>query len=166
MRTIGNRSYAMDFELRTGETFDDGTLAADGSAAHVFFDPLENTVRQRPDWFLPTVAKLEGRPEASFSPRTTRSGGGHDGVSEDKEHGGPSLGLGTYRLTGEACVRAVGRAISIGYRHVDTAQMYGNEAEVGRHRRLRGRQEEIFLTTKVWPSDFAHDRVIRKTRRA
>ena len=44
----------------------------------------------------------------------------------------PSLGLGTYRLTGGACVRTVGRAISMGYRHVDTAQMYGNEAEVGR----------------------------------
>lgn len=68
MRTVGNRSYTMDFELRTGETFERGALAAEGSAAHVFFDPAENTVRQRPDWFLPTVAKLEGRPEASFSP--------------------------------------------------------------------------------------------------
>ncbi|HEX5911790.1 MAG TPA: aldo/keto reductase, partial [Rubrobacter sp.] len=44
----------------------------------------------------------------------------------------PSLGLGTYRLTGSACVQAVGRALSMGYRHLDTAQMYGNEAEVGR----------------------------------
>ena len=68
MRTVGNRSYTMDFELRTGETFEEGALAAEGSAAHVFFDPVENTVRQRPDWFLPTVAKLEGRPQASFSP--------------------------------------------------------------------------------------------------
>ena len=77
----------------------------------------------------------------------------------------PSLGLGTYRLTGEACVRAVGRALSMGYRHVDTAQMYGNEAEVGRGIGDSGVvREEIFLTTKVWPSDFARDRVIRKTR--
>ena len=77
----------------------------------------------------------------------------------------PSLGLGTYRLTGEACVRAVGRALSMGYRHVDTAQMYGNEAEVGSGvEDARLEREEIFLTTKVWPSDFAHDRVIRKTR--
>jgi acyl-CoA thioester hydrolase len=68
MRTVGNRSYAMDFELRTGETYGDGILVAEGSAAHVFFDPLENTVQQRPHWFLPAVAKLEGRPEASFSP--------------------------------------------------------------------------------------------------
>jgi 2,5-diketo-D-gluconate reductase B len=77
----------------------------------------------------------------------------------------PSLGLGTYRLTGETCVRTVGRALSMGYRHVDTAQMYGNEAEVGRGIEDAGVDRgEIFLTTKIWPSDFAHDRVIRKTR--
>lgn len=77
----------------------------------------------------------------------------------------PSLGLGTYRLIGEVCVRSVGRALSMGYRHVDTAQMYGNEAEVGRGIEDAGVERgEIFLTTKVWPSDFAHDRVIRKTR--
>ncbi|HEX6709867.1 MAG TPA: aldo/keto reductase [Rubrobacter sp.] len=76
-----------------------------------------------------------------------------------------SLGLGTYRLTGETCVRAVEHALSMGYRHVDTAQMYGNEAEVGRGIQGAGvERAEIFLTTKVWPSDFAHDRVIRKTR--
>lgn len=66
--TVGNRSYAMDFELRTGETFEDGTFAAGGSAAHVFFDPERDEVQPRPDWFLPTVAKLEGRPEGSFAP--------------------------------------------------------------------------------------------------
>ena len=77
----------------------------------------------------------------------------------------PSLGLGTYRLTGEACVWAVERALAMGYRHVDTAQMYGNEAEVGRGIEDSGvGRGEIFLTTKVWPSDFAHDRVISKTR--
>ena len=68
MRTVTNRSYTMDFELRTGETFEYGTLAAEGSAAHVFFDPIQNAVQPRPDWFLATVAKLEGRPEESFSP--------------------------------------------------------------------------------------------------
>jgi 2,5-diketo-D-gluconate reductase B len=77
----------------------------------------------------------------------------------------PVLGLGTYRLTGEACVRAVGRALSMGYRHLDTAQMYGNEAEVGRAIEDSGIERgEIFLTTKVWPSDFAHDRVKEKAR--
>ena len=77
----------------------------------------------------------------------------------------PSLGLGTYRLTGQTCVRAVELALSMGYRHVDTAQMYDNEGEVGRGIEGVGIDRgEIFLTTKVWPSDFAHDRVIRKTR--
>ncbi len=67
--TVGNRSYAMDFELRTGDSFETGVLAAEGSAAHVFFDPKTNEVRPRPDWFLPTVAALEGRPEEAFVPR-------------------------------------------------------------------------------------------------
>jgi acyl-CoA thioester hydrolase len=58
----------MDFELRTGESFEGGDLVAEGSAAHVFFDPQENAVQPRPEWFLPAVAELEGRSEASFSP--------------------------------------------------------------------------------------------------
>jgi acyl-CoA thioester hydrolase len=66
--TVGNRSYAMEFELRTGDSFEAGALAAEGSAAHVFFDPKTNEVRPRPDWFLPTVAAFEGRPEESFLP--------------------------------------------------------------------------------------------------
>jgi len=66
--TVGNRSYAMDFELRTGATFEGGPVVAEGFAAHVFFDPTTDEVRPRPDWFLPTVARLEGRPEESFAP--------------------------------------------------------------------------------------------------
>ena len=58
----------MDFELRTGETFEEGLVVADGYAAHVFFDPRTEEVRPRPDWFLPAVAKLEGRPEEAFAP--------------------------------------------------------------------------------------------------
>ena len=65
---IGNRSYAMDFELRTGESFENGVLAAEGSAAQVFFDPVKNAVQPRPDWFLSAVAELEGRFEESFAP--------------------------------------------------------------------------------------------------
>ena len=67
-RTVGNRSYAMDFELRTGDSFETGSTAAEGSAAHVFFDPRKDEVQPRPDWFLPTVAALEGRPEEAFLP--------------------------------------------------------------------------------------------------
>ncbi len=65
---VGNRSYAMDFELRNGESFEAGETACEGSAAHVFFDPVKGEVQTRPDWFLPTVAALEGRPERDFAP--------------------------------------------------------------------------------------------------
>ncbi|CAA9468194.1 MAG: hypothetical protein AVDCRST_MAG02-3373 [uncultured Rubrobacteraceae bacterium] len=65
---VGNRSYAMDFELRTGEDFETGETACEGTAAHAFFDPVKGAVQPRPDWFLPTVAALEGRPEGDFAP--------------------------------------------------------------------------------------------------
>ncbi len=77
----------------------------------------------------------------------------------------PSLGLGTYRLSGEECARAVERALSLGYRHIDTAQMYDNEGEVGRGIQSSGiAREDIFLVTKVRTSAFSHDRTIRSTR--
>ena len=66
--TVGNRSYATDFELRTGETFEEGPVVAEGYAAQVFFDHKTEEVMPRPEWFLPAVTKLEGRPEESFAP--------------------------------------------------------------------------------------------------
>jgi 2,5-diketo-D-gluconate reductase B len=77
----------------------------------------------------------------------------------------PSIGLGTWRLSGEECVRAVERALAVGYRHIDTAQIYANEDEVGRAIRNSGEDREgIFLVTKVWTSSFSYDHVIRSTR--
>src|ERR671914_146108 len=77
----------------------------------------------------------------------------------------PSLGLGTWRLSGEECVRVVECALALGYRHIDTAQMYANEGEVGRGLRNSGvDREEIFLVTKVRTSSFSHDNVLRSTR--
>jgi 2,5-diketo-D-gluconate reductase B len=77
----------------------------------------------------------------------------------------PSLGLGTWRLSGEECVRAVERALALGYRHIDTTQMYANEDEVGRVMSNSGvDREEIFVVTKVRTSSFSHDDVIRSTR--
>jgi 2,5-diketo-D-gluconate reductase B len=76
-----------------------------------------------------------------------------------------SLGLGTWRLSGEECVRVVECALALGYRHIDTAQMYANEGEVGRGLRNSSvDREEIFLVTKVSTSSFSHDDVIRSTR--
>ena len=77
----------------------------------------------------------------------------------------PALGLGTWRLSGEECRRVVERALALGYRHIDTAQMYRNEDEVGKGMQSSGvNREEIFLTTKVWPSDFSYKRIIETTR--
>ena len=77
----------------------------------------------------------------------------------------PSLGLGTWRLSGQECVKAVEHALALGYRHIDTAQMYANEGEVGRGIRNSGvGREEIFLVTKVSTSNFSREKVIRSTR--
>jgi len=66
----------------------------------------------------------------------------------------PAIGLGTWTLNGEAATRLVAGAIRSGYRHVDTATMYDNEEAVGAGLRASGvSRDEIFLTTKVWPSD-------------
>ncbi|MGI8866787.1 MAG: acyl-CoA thioesterase [Rubrobacteraceae bacterium] len=65
---IGNRSYTMDFELRTGESYEAGATASTGTAAHAFFDPIKNAVQACPDWFSPTVGKLEGRSEEDLGP--------------------------------------------------------------------------------------------------
>lgn len=67
----------------------------------------------------------------------------------------PQLGLGVYQIaSGGACKRAVGHALQIGYRHIDTAAFYGNEAEVGRAvRESTLPREQVFVTTKLWNSD-------------
>ncbi len=63
----------------------------------------------------------------------------------------PSLGFGTFRMPGADVLNIVPQALAIGYRHIDTAQIYGNEAEVGEA--IEGSavpRNDIFLTTKVW----------------
>jgi diketogulonate reductase-like aldo/keto reductase len=68
----------------------------------------------------------------------------------------PLLGLGTWELRGRACARVVEQAMRLGYRHIDTAEMYDNEREVGEGLRASGiGRDEVFVTTKVWPSHFA-----------
>lgn len=67
----------------------------------------------------------------------------------------PALGFGTWRLEGAAAQSMVEAALGIGYRHVDTAQAYGNEAEVGAGLKAAGLpREEVWLTTKIWPDHF------------
>ncbi|MEO1728105.1 MAG: aldo/keto reductase, partial [Bacteroidota bacterium] len=73
----------------------------------------------------------------------------------------PKLGLGTYKLTGDSATRGVEHALDLGYRHVDTAQVYRNEAEVGRGlANSPVDRDDVFLTTKVWYDRLAHADVI------
>src|SRR5437899_3054616 len=68
----------------------------------------------------------------------------------------PAIGLGTWELRGRPCARLVEQALRLGYRHVDTAQAYENEREVGEGYHASGvKRSEAFITTKVWPSHFA-----------
>lgn len=63
----------------------------------------------------------------------------------------PALGFGTWQLEGDVCVEAVKTALACGYRHIDTAQIYDNEAEVGEALADSGvGREDVFVTTKVW----------------
>ena len=65
----------------------------------------------------------------------------------------PAIGLGTWRLWGEECARVVEAGLRAGYRHVDTAQMYDNEREVGAGIAAAGvPRDDLFITTKIWPS--------------
>lgn len=79
----------------------------------------------------------------------------------------PAVGLGTWQLKGEICIAAVEHALSIGYRHIDTAQVYDNEREVGRALRTgRVDRDEIFLTTKIAPANFARNNIITSTHQS
>ena len=63
----------------------------------------------------------------------------------------PQLGMGTFRLEGEEARESVSKALDVGFRHIDTAQFYGNEAEVGDAIKTSGLdRSSLFVTTKVW----------------
>jgi 2,5-diketo-D-gluconate reductase B len=63
----------------------------------------------------------------------------------------PALGLGTWQLSGATCETSVRRALDLGYRHIDTAEMYGNETEIGRAIAASGiSRKSLFITTKIW----------------
>ncbi|MFB6102994.1 MAG: aldo/keto reductase [Haloplanus sp.] len=79
--------------------------------------------------------------------------------------GMPTLGLGTWQNTDpEACANAVATALELGYRHVDTAQAYDNEASVGDGlARADVPRDDVFLATKVWIDQLAYDDVLSST---
>lgn len=69
--------------------------------------------------------------------------------------GMPSIGLGTYPLKGKQCFDTVKMALEVGYRHIDTAEMYANESAIGDAIAASGvSRDEIFITSKVWPHNY------------
>lgn len=77
----------------------------------------------------------------------------------------PAIGLGTWELRDRACARIVEQALRLGYRHIDTAQIYENEREVGEGVRASGiKRADVFVTTKVWTTHFAPNDLLRSTK--
>ncbi|SFR63920.1 2,5-diketo-D-gluconate reductase B [Marinobacter daqiaonensis] len=79
----------------------------------------------------------------------------------------PPIGMGTFRLKGEEAREAVRSALSLGYRHIDTAQMYENEAAVGDGITSSGiPRRDIFITTKVWFDNLRSSDLINSLQRS
>ena len=74
----------------------------------------------------------------------------------------PRLGLGTFRMQGDVCRAAVESALGLGYRHIDTAEMYGNEEAIGAAIAASGvARKDLHVTTKVWNENLAPDAIRR-----
>lgn len=73
----------------------------------------------------------------------------------------PSLGLGTFRLQGQQVIDSVKTGLELGYRHIDTAQIYNNEAEVGKALAESGvAAGDVFVTTKIWVDNLGRGKLI------
>jgi len=73
----------------------------------------------------------------------------------------PAFGLGTFRLKDQVVIDSVTNGLEVGYRVIDTAQIYGNEAEVGKAIADSSvSRDELFITTKIWTDNFAADKLI------
>lgn len=73
----------------------------------------------------------------------------------------PPFGLGTFRLTGQTVIDSVRTALDLGYRLIDTAQIYGNEAEIGQAIADSGvPRDALFVTTKIWTDNLGRDKLI------
>ncbi|MBL8894225.1 MAG: aldo/keto reductase [Rhizobiales bacterium] len=82
-------------------------------------------------------------------------------------NGIPILGFGTYPLSSDEADRAIATALELGFHHIDTAQMYGNEAEVGRALARSGiARKELYIVTKVDPGNVGADRFLSSVERS
>lgn len=81
----------------------------------------------------------------------------------------PVLGLGTWQSTGQDCIDVVSQGLQMGYEHIDTAQAYDNEVEVGKGIKQSGvARDKFFLTTKIFPDDmkFEPEKLIAAAKRS
>ncbi|WP_343726220.1 2,5-didehydrogluconate reductase DkgB [Herbaspirillum huttiense] len=73
----------------------------------------------------------------------------------------PALGLGTFRLKDQQVIDSVRNGLDLGYSHIDTAQIYGNEAEVGQAMADSGvARDDLFVTTKIWTENLSRDKLL------
>jgi 2,5-diketo-D-gluconate reductase B len=125
------------------------------------------TLRVKPDGELASVVEWSG----SFTPVGVSeqevvqlfNGIYTDGLQALKENilRVPPLGIGTFRLQGQAAVDSVRNGLEAGYRVIDTAQIYGNEAEVGAAIAASGvPRSELFITTKIWTENLSRDKLV------
>ena len=76
----------------------------------------------------------------------------------------PTLGIGTFLISPPDAFNGVKEALKMGYRHIDTANMYGNERAVGRAIKESGvPRNEIFLATKIWPTEYHNPNIVEET---
>ena len=74
----------------------------------------------------------------------------------------PKLGLGTFKMTDDVCRTAVESALALGYRHIDTAEMYGNETPIGEAIAASAiKRDDLHVTTKVWHDHLQPDAILR-----
>lgn len=74
----------------------------------------------------------------------------------------PILGFGTWQLNGNTCIKSVETALEVGYRHIDTAEIYENEEQVGTAiKNFKISRKEIFITSKVWQNELNYERLIK-----
>jgi 2,5-diketo-D-gluconate reductase B len=96
---------------------------------------------------------------------TQRGNRNHSALMPAAVHDIPRIGLGTFTVTGDIGVAAMIEGLELGYRHIDTAQSYGNESEVGEAlERSRLEHSEIFVTTKVSTRNLSKDRLAPSIR--
>ncbi len=77
----------------------------------------------------------------------------------------PSFGVGTFRLTGDVVIESVSNAIELGYRAIDTAQIYQNESDIGKAlKRADINRSDLYITTKVWVDNYEKDKLIQSVK--